>query len=191
MSASTRIPPIAQPFVSDRAKRVLNLVRCLFTISPGYKFSNTCRGVQVEEFVEKDCIPAEAVFQAQLGEGEKRWQTNPAVLEELKAKARKLGLWNMFLPKNHFSQGAGFSNLEYGLMAEYLGKSKLASEVGDLSRVLAKSDDGGADWWIFRRRITLPLIPVTWRCWPSMAMRRRRSSGLLLCSTARSARLSS
>ncbi|KAH1621416.1 hypothetical protein KXX21_007881, partial [Aspergillus fumigatus] len=107
MSASTRIPPIAQPFVSDRAKRVLDLV---------------------EEFVEKDCIPAEAVFQAQLGEGEKRWQTNPAVLEELKAKARKLGLWNMFLPKNHFSQGAGFSNLEYGLMAEYLGKSKLASE---------------------------------------------------------------
>jgi acyl-CoA dehydrogenase len=107
MSASTRIPPIAQPFVSDRAKKVLDLV---------------------EEFVEKDCIPADAVFQAQLGEGEKRWQTTPAVLEELKAKARKLGLWNMFLPKNHFSQGAGFSNLEYGLMAEYLGKSKLASE---------------------------------------------------------------
>ncbi|RHZ62330.1 hypothetical protein CDV55_102323 [Aspergillus turcosus] len=107
MSASTRIPSIAQPFVSDRAKKVLDLV---------------------EEFVEKDCIPAEALFQAQLGEGQKRWQTTPAVLEELKAKARKLGLWNMFLPKNHFSQGAGFSNLEYGLMAEYLGKSKLASE---------------------------------------------------------------
>lgn len=35
----------------------------------------------------------------------------------------------MFLPKNHYSQGAGFNNLEYGLMAEYLGKSKLASEV--------------------------------------------------------------
>jgi alkylation response protein AidB-like acyl-CoA dehydrogenase len=52
------------------------------------------------------------------------------VLEDLKAKAKKLGLWNMFLPKNHFSQGAGFSNLEYGLMAELLGKSKIASEVG-------------------------------------------------------------
>ena len=44
-------------------------------------------------------------------------------------KARKLGLWNMFLPKNHCKEGAGFSNLEYGLMAEYLGKSKVASEV--------------------------------------------------------------
>ena len=34
----------------------------------------------------------------------------------------------MFLPKNHFKEGAGFSNLEYGLMAEYLGKSRVASE---------------------------------------------------------------
>lgn len=64
------------------------------------------------------------------------------MLEELKAKARKIGLWNMFLPKNHFSQGAGFSNLEYGLMAEYLGKSKLASEVGDSIQILGKSSNG-------------------------------------------------
>ena len=34
----------------------------------------------------------------------------------------------MFLPKNHFKEGAGFSNVEYGLMAEYLGKSGVASE---------------------------------------------------------------
>lgn len=52
-------------------------------------------------------------------------------MESLKEKAKKLGLWNMFLPKNHFTQGAGFSNLEYGLMAELLGKSKVASEVSD------------------------------------------------------------
>ncbi|CAG7915489.1 unnamed protein product [Penicillium olsonii] len=107
MSASTRIPPIAQPFVSEQAKRTLDLV---------------------EEFVEKDCIPADSVFQAQLGEGEQRWNTTPAIMETLKEKAKKLGLWNMFLPKNHFTQGAGFSNLEYGLMAELLGKSKVASE---------------------------------------------------------------
>jgi len=107
MSASTRIPPIAQPFVSDQAKRTLDLV---------------------EEFVEKDCIPADAVYTAQLGEGEKRWSTTPAIMETLKEKAKKIGLWNMFLPKNHFTQGAGFSNLEYGLMAELLGKSKIASE---------------------------------------------------------------
>jgi acyl-CoA dehydrogenase len=39
----------------------------------------------------------------------------------------------MFLPKNHFSEGAGYSNLEYGLMAEILGKSRVASEVPTLS----------------------------------------------------------
>jgi acyl-CoA dehydrogenase len=50
-------------------------------------------------------------------------------MEDLKTKAKKLGIWNMFLPKNHFKEGAGFSNLEYGLMAEYLGKSMTASEV--------------------------------------------------------------
>ena len=50
-------------------------------------------------------------------------------MEDLKVKAKKLGLWNMFLPKNHFKEGAGFSNLEYGLMAELLGKSGTASEV--------------------------------------------------------------
>jgi alkylation response protein AidB-like acyl-CoA dehydrogenase len=50
-------------------------------------------------------------------------------MEDLKEKAKKLGLWNMFLPKNHFKEGAGFSNLEYGLMAEVMGKSGTASEV--------------------------------------------------------------
>lgn len=69
------------------------------------------------------------MFKQQIGEGtEKRFDSHPQIIEDLKAKARKLGLWNMFLPKNHFKEGAGFSNLEYGLMAEYLGKSFTASE---------------------------------------------------------------
>jgi acyl-CoA dehydrogenase len=79
--------------------------------------------------VEEECIPADAVFQQQTGEGTvTRFDAHPQVIEDLKAKAKKLGLWNMFLPKNHFKEGAGFSNLEYGLMAEYLGKSGTASE---------------------------------------------------------------
>lgn len=84
---------------------------------------------QIEKFVDEECIPADTVFHTQLGEGERRWSTYPPIIDDLKAKAKRLGLWNMFLPKNHFSQGAGFSNLEYGLMAEYLGRSRTASEV--------------------------------------------------------------
>jgi len=84
--------------------------------------------LQVEQFVEQECIPADIVYHAQLGEGEKRWTSYPPVMDDLKAKAKKLGLWNMFLPKNHYKEGAGFTNLEYGLMAEILGKSRVASE---------------------------------------------------------------
>lgn len=64
----------------------------------------------------------------QLGEGDQRWSTYPAIIDELKKRAQALGLWNLFLPSNHFTQGAGFSNLEYGLMAELMGKSRTASE---------------------------------------------------------------
>ncbi|MCJ1476924.1 hypothetical protein MMC13_005593 [Lambiella insularis] len=105
--ASERIPVIARWAVSERAKKTLDLV---------------------EKFVEQECIPADKVYFSQLGEGEKRWSAYPSVIDDLKAKAKKLGLWNMFLPKNHFKEGAGFSNLEYGLMAEHLGKSRVASE---------------------------------------------------------------
>lgn len=114
--ASQRIPVIARPFVSERAKKTLDLV---------------------ERFVEEECIPADAVFAQQIKEaGEAhasnvvgRFESHPSVIEDLKKRAKQLGLWNMFLPKNHFKEGAGFSNLEYGLMAEYLGRSVTASEV--------------------------------------------------------------
>ncbi len=85
---------------------------------------------QVEKFVEEECIPADAVYLGQLGETTReRFSARPAVIEVLKARAKELGLWNLFLPKAHCGEGAGFSNLEYGLMAEYLGKSRTASEV--------------------------------------------------------------
>ncbi|KAL4967357.1 acyl-CoA dehydrogenase/oxidase [Aspergillus stella-maris] len=106
--ASQRIPAMARPFVSQRAKETLD---------------------SVEKFVEEECVPADAVYQQQLGyTTEQRFNTHPPIIEELKTKAKKLGLWNMFLPNNHFKEGAGFSNLEYGLMAEYLGRSLTASE---------------------------------------------------------------
>ena len=88
---------------------------------------------EVERFVEEHCIPADAVYNQQINangtDSKSRFEAHPPIIEDLKKKAKELGLWNMFLPKNHFKEGAGFSNLEYGLMAEYLGKSHVASEV--------------------------------------------------------------
>lgn len=68
------------------------------------------------------------MYAAQLAEGSSRWDHYPTIIDDLKAEAKKIGLWNMFLPKGHYKESAGFTNLEYGLMAEYLGKSGIASE---------------------------------------------------------------
>jgi acyl-CoA dehydrogenase len=73
-------------------------------------------------------IPAEPVYEAQLGQGKQRWSM-PPIMKDLKERAKELGLWNMFLPNHYSEQAGGFTNLEYGLMAEYLGKSQsIASE---------------------------------------------------------------
>ncbi|RDW76942.1 acyl-CoA dehydrogenase family member 11 [Coleophoma cylindrospora] len=111
--ASSRIPIICRDRVSRKALEYLDIV---------------------EKFVEEECIPADYAWSAQLDGASSRWEAHPTILNDLKDKARKLGLWNMFLPKAHFPTiSAGFSNLEYGLMAEYLGKSVLASEATNCS----------------------------------------------------------
>src|SRR5215207_671763 len=81
---------------------------------------------RVREFMEREVYPAEAVFERQLNEAPSRWQI-PPVMEELKAKARAAGLWNLFLPESEF--GAGLTNLEYAPRCEIMGRSPIAPEV--------------------------------------------------------------
>jgi acyl-CoA dehydrogenase len=50
----------------------------------------------------------------------------PPILEELKAEARRRGLWNLFHP--HPAWGPGLTNLEYAPLAEIMGRSHIASE---------------------------------------------------------------
>src|SRR5258706_15344481 len=59
----------------------------------------------------------------------KRWTPVP-LLEELKPKARKAGLWNLFMPGE---RGAGLSNLEYAPLAEITGRVHWAPEVFNCS----------------------------------------------------------
>src|SRR6266704_6274456 len=80
---------------------------------------------QLGDFMNKHIYPNEKVFQEQLDSGPTRWQV-PPIMEELKAKARERGLWNLFLPESE--RGAGLTNLEYAPLCEIMGRSPIAPE---------------------------------------------------------------
>ena len=82
-------------------------------------------GERVKAFLEEHIIPAEHTYHQQLDEGGDRW-TSPPIMEELKAKARKAGLWNMFLPKKHYPDS--LTNLEYASICEMMGRSPIGGE---------------------------------------------------------------
>ncbi|KAJ2816527.1 hypothetical protein IWW50_006470, partial [Coemansia erecta] len=68
------------------------------------------------------CIPAEAEYRRDLGTGAERWTHVPPVMERLKKRAQALGLWNLFLTKEH-REGAGLTNYEYAVLCEAMGRS--------------------------------------------------------------------
>src|SRR6185437_10479508 len=81
-------------------------------------------------FMDEHIYPAEPVYERQLRDsGDPHHQ--PAVMEELKVKARAAGLWNMFLPDEE--NAAGLSNSDYAPLAEMLGRSHIASEACNCS----------------------------------------------------------
>ena len=82
-------------------------------------------GERVKAFLDEHIIPAEHVYHRQLDEGPDRW-TVPPVMNELKAKAKKAGLWNLFLPKKHFPDS--LTNLEYASICETMGRSPIGGE---------------------------------------------------------------
>jgi len=83
---------------------------------------------RLRDFMADEVYPAEAVWDAQVAED--RWRP-PPIVEELKRKARALGLWNLFLPGPE--HGAGLSNLEYAPLCELLGRSLIAPEACNCS----------------------------------------------------------
>ena len=86
---------------------------------------------KVKTFIKDEVTPKEHVFHEQIQEGKDRWNSYPAVIDELKDKAKSAGLWNLFLPESEF--GAGLTNYEYAHLAEEMGKSHIASEAMNCS----------------------------------------------------------
>ena len=86
---------------------------------------------RLHDFMHRNVYPNESVYEQQLEDfGTDRWQV-PPILEELKARAREAGLWNLFLPESE--RGSGFSNLEYAPLCETMGRVSFAPEVFNCS----------------------------------------------------------
>ncbi|HZZ88546.1 MAG TPA: acyl-CoA dehydrogenase family protein, partial [Caulobacteraceae bacterium] len=95
---------------------------------------------RVSDFMDEHIYPAVPIYEQQAHEGE-RWKVIP-VLEELKAKAKATGLWNMFMPPSsghaHVDdtfvfEGEQLTNLEYAPICEMFGRVGFASEVFNCS----------------------------------------------------------
>ena len=84
---------------------------------------------QLLAFMEAEVLPNEARYHEELAALENRFSTVP-LMEELKAKARAQGLWNLWMPPEYAAaHGApGLSNAEYAPLAEIMGRVLWAPE---------------------------------------------------------------
>ena len=85
---------------------------------------------RVSDFMDRFIYPNEQTYHDQIAAS-----GNPhhhaEIVDELKAKAKTEGLWNLFLPDKEY--GAGLTNLEYAPLAELMGRVDWSSEVFNCS----------------------------------------------------------
>jgi len=88
---------------------------------------------RLTRFMHDHIYPSERTYHEEVAAN--RRAGNPwvatRIMEELKAKARAEGLWNLFLPESE--RGAGLSNLEYAPLCEIMGRSWIAPETFNCS----------------------------------------------------------
>jgi acyl-CoA dehydrogenase len=85
---------------------------------------------RLEAFMDERVYPAEPAWYEAI-RGPDGPHVHPPIIEELKAEARRRGLWNLFLPDDE--HGAGLSNVDYAPLAELMGRSRIASEACNCS----------------------------------------------------------
>ncbi|MFN0314861.1 MAG: acyl-CoA dehydrogenase family protein [Burkholderiales bacterium] len=96
-----------------------------------FNYSAKVQKLQAEltAFMDEYIYPNEAVYNAQVAEGD-RWQP-VAIIESLKKAAKAKKLWNLFLPESEY--GAGLKNVEYAPLCEIMGRVHWAPEVFNCS----------------------------------------------------------
>ncbi|MGB3867817.1 MAG: acyl-CoA dehydrogenase family protein [Xanthobacteraceae bacterium] len=106
---------------------------------------------RLERFMAEHIYPNERRFY-QEAERLGPWTVHP-VVEELKPRARDVGLWNLFLPAHH---DGGLTNLEYAPLCEIMGRSHLAPEVfncsapdtGNMETILRYGTEAQKERWL-------------------------------------------
>jgi acyl-CoA dehydrogenase len=87
---------------------------------------------RVRAFMDEHVYPAIPTYQQQMATID-RWKETPPIFEELKARARAKGLWNIFMPPSdhddEFFTSVGLTNVEYAPIAELMGRVSFGSEV--------------------------------------------------------------
>jgi acyl-CoA dehydrogenase len=85
---------------------------------------------QLQAFVDERLLDGQVVYAEQVAEsGDPHF--HPPVMEDLKAEARRRGLWNLFHPDAEY--GAGLSNVEYAPLCELMGRHPLLGEATNCS----------------------------------------------------------
>jgi acyl-CoA dehydrogenase len=97
-----------------------------------YPVSERARDIyeRAVRFVDTNVRPGQIEYAGELERAVDPWKV-PAVIEDLKVKAREEGLWNLFLPDSE--HGAGLTNLEYAPIAELTGHVPIAAEAFNCS----------------------------------------------------------
>ncbi|MDN2583304.1 acyl-CoA dehydrogenase family protein [Aquibium sp. ELW1220] len=83
---------------------------------------------RLQAFMDEHVYPNERLYHEQVAAD--RWG-HPPILDDLKARARAAGLWNLFLPEP--VHGAGLSNVEYAPLCEVMGRVHFSSQVFNCS----------------------------------------------------------
>ncbi len=94
-----------------------------------FEYSDKVKALRAQlcDFMDAHVYPIEKERDRFHNDPANLWKRWPGT-EEIKAKAREAGLWNLFLPHEYGEWSPGLTNLEYAPLAEVMGRVIGASE---------------------------------------------------------------